>query len=259
MARELDDAILTLRTNELELGLWIIKTTGNPDAVLAIDEFILKNQDNWFVREVLGMMRRTFARLDVTSRSMYAIIEPGSCFAGTLAGIGAGRGSRLHAATRRKAKAWPAVTLSEMNFGALPMVNRLSRLAARFYQDDKQIEALREHDRTETFGVAKRWTPGWSPPRPMIWIGKTKLRQAIESRAALSPDALTGLEANLRFGLPRDAGDARFWPAFGLAELDFHSPQRGGSQRRAESLRHRHAGEIQLGKSLAAERGRSEF
>ena len=84
MARELDDAILTLRTSELELGLWIIKTAGNPDAVLAADEFLLKHQDNWFVREVLGMVRRTFARIDVSSRSLYAIIEAGSCFAGTL-------------------------------------------------------------------------------------------------------------------------------------------------------------------------------
>jgi len=84
MSRELDDAILHLRTNEPDLGLWLIKTTGNPEAVIATDDFLLANQSNWFVREVLGMMRRTLARLDVTSRSMYAIIEPGSCFAGTL-------------------------------------------------------------------------------------------------------------------------------------------------------------------------------
>ena len=83
MARELDDAILGLRTNETELGLWILKTAGNPHAVLAIDEFILANQKNWFVREVLGMMRRTFARLDVSSRSLFAFVEPGSCFAGS--------------------------------------------------------------------------------------------------------------------------------------------------------------------------------
>src|SRR5882724_1789748 len=81
MARELDDAILSLRASELELGLWIFKTAGNPEAVLNTDKFILENQDNWFVREVLGMMRRTFARIDVTSRSIYAIVEPGSCFA----------------------------------------------------------------------------------------------------------------------------------------------------------------------------------
>ena len=84
LARELDDAILHLRTNELDLGLWLIKTAGNADAIIAIDDFLLANQSNWFVRETLGMLRRTLARLDVTSRSMYAIIEPGSCFAGTL-------------------------------------------------------------------------------------------------------------------------------------------------------------------------------
>src|SRR5205823_7026890 len=83
MARELDDAILSLRTNELELGLWLFKTTGDPQAVVDMDRFILEHQDEWFVREVLGMMRRTFARLDVSSRSMFAIVTPGSCFAGT--------------------------------------------------------------------------------------------------------------------------------------------------------------------------------
>ncbi len=84
MARELDDAILSMRTSELEIGLWIMNATGKAENVLAIDEFILKHQDNWFVREVTGMMRRTFARLDVSARSIYAFIEPGSCFAGSL-------------------------------------------------------------------------------------------------------------------------------------------------------------------------------
>ncbi len=105
MARELDDAILTLRASELDLGLWIIKTAGNPDAVLAMDEFILNHQDNWFVREVLGMMRRTFARIDVTSRSIYAIVEPGSCFAGTLLELAlAADRPRLHARHTRRWK-----------------------------------------------------------------------------------------------------------------------------------------------------------
>src|SRR4029434_9537628 len=84
MARELDDAILSLRTNELELGLWLFKTLGDPEAVAATDRFILEHQHDWFVREVLGMLRRTFARLDVSSRSMFSIVMPGSCFAGTL-------------------------------------------------------------------------------------------------------------------------------------------------------------------------------
>src|SRR3989442_10063122 len=84
MARELGDAILSLRTNEFELGLWLMKTSGSADAVLAMDKFLLSHQDTWFVREALGMVRRTFARMEVTSRSMYAIAVPGSCFAGTL-------------------------------------------------------------------------------------------------------------------------------------------------------------------------------
>src|ERR1700736_5952252 len=128
MARELDDAILSLRTNEPDLGLWLIKTTGNPEAVLATDQFILTHRNNWFVREVLGMMRRAFARLDVTSRSMYAIIEPGSCFAGTLFEL-ALAADRVFMRDAQDAEAPATVALSEMNFGALPMPNHLSRLA----------------------------------------------------------------------------------------------------------------------------------
>ena len=143
MARELDDAILTLRTSELDLGLWIIKTAGNPDAVLAADEFLLNHQDNWFVREVLGMMRRTFARIDVSSRSLYAIIEAGSCFAGTLFEL-ALAADRIYMRDAQDGDNLATVVLSRMNFGALPMVNGLSRLAARFYQDSAQIENLRE-------------------------------------------------------------------------------------------------------------------
>jgi len=198
MARELDDAILTLRTNELDLGLWIIKTTGNPDAVLAADEFLLNHQDNWFVREVLGMMRRTFARIDVSSRSLYAIIEPGSCFAGTLLEL-ALAADRIYMRDAQDGEDVAMVVLSRMNFGPLPMVNHLSRLAARFYGDEAQIEALRKL-------IGKKLSPRealdaslvTATPDDLDW--EDEIRQALESRAALSPDALTGLEANLRFG-----------------------------------------------------------
>src|SRR5713226_7786964 len=142
MARELDDAILTLRAGELDLGLWIFKTAGNPDVVLAIDEFILNHQENWFVREVLGMMRRTFARIDVTSRSFYAIVEPGSCFAGTLLEL-ALAADRIYMRDTQEDESIANMTLSKMSFGPLPMVNKLSRLAARFYRDEQQIETLR--------------------------------------------------------------------------------------------------------------------
>ena len=200
MARELDDAILGLRTSEAELGLWILKTTGNPDAVLAFDDFILKNQGNWFVREVLGMMRRTFARLDVSSRSLYALVEPNSCFAGTMLEL-ALAADRVYMLDTQEGDARAAMTLSEMNFGALPMVNHLSRVAARFYQDAAQIKTLREHvGRALQVKDAVELGLVTAAPDDLDW--QDEVRQAIESRIALSPDALTGMEANLRFGLP---------------------------------------------------------
>ena len=198
MARELDDAILTLRASELDLGLWIIKSSGNADAVLSIDEFLLNHQDNWFIREVLGMMRRTFARIDVTSRSIYAIIEPGSCFAGTLLEL-ALAADRVYMHDALEGATTSFVALSKMNFGPLPMVNHLSRLAARFYGDEAQIESLRQQ-------IGKKLSPReaveaglvTAAPDDLDW--EDEIRQAIESRASQSPDALTGLEANLRFG-----------------------------------------------------------
>jgi len=197
MARELDDAILSLRTNELEIGLWVMKTAGNPDAVLAMDKFILSNQDHWFVREVLGMMRRTLARLEVTSRSMYAIAEPGSCFAGTLLelALAADRGYMRDTEEGDVA----TLTLSDMNFGPLPMVNHLSRLAARFYQDATHIESLRNLI-GKKLSARESLEAGLVTAAPDDLDWEDEIRQAMESRAAQSPDALTGLEANLRFG-----------------------------------------------------------
>ncbi|HVM75804.1 MAG TPA: 2,3-epoxybenzoyl-CoA dihydrolase [Candidatus Saccharimonadales bacterium] len=198
MARELDDAILSLRTSELELGLWLFKTGGDPQTVLAFDEFLLAHQDHWFVREVLGMLRRTFARIDVTSRSIFSIVEPGSCFAGTLLEL-AFASDRIYMRDSEEGDTRASITLSKMNFGALPMVNHLSRLDARFYQDSPTIESLRGRIATPL------------PPREALEAGlvtaapddldwEDELRQAIESRTAQSPDSLTGLEANLRFG-----------------------------------------------------------
>jgi benzoyl-CoA-dihydrodiol lyase len=196
MARELDDAILHLRTNERELGLWIFKTTGNPQAVLATDTFLLNHQYHWFVREVLGMIRRTFARIDVSSRSIFAIAEAGSCFVGTLLEL-ALSADRFYARDAECEGA--AILLSEMNFGPLPMVNRLSRLSARFYGRAEQIDAL--HGRIGTRLSAREAVEAGlvtAAPDDLDW--DDEIRQAIESRAALSPDGLTGMEANLRFG-----------------------------------------------------------
>jgi benzoyl-CoA-dihydrodiol lyase len=198
MARELDDAILTSRAIELDLGLWIIKTAGNPNAVLAVDEFMLNHQDNWFVREVLGMMRRTFARIDVTSRSIYAIVEPRSCFAGTLLEL-ALAADRIYMRDTQEGESLATMTLSKMNFGPLPMVNKLSRLAARFYGDEEQMETLRG-EIGKTFSAREALDAGLVTAAPDDLDWEDEIRQAIESRAAQSPDALTGLEANLRFG-----------------------------------------------------------
>jgi benzoyl-CoA-dihydrodiol lyase len=207
MARELDDAILCMRTNELELGLWIFKTAGNADAVLAMDRFLLENRGHWFVREVLGMMRRTLARIEVTSRSIYAIAEPGSCFAGSLLelALAADRTYILDSEEREPV----ALVLSEINFGSLPMVNQLSRLEARFHQDAQQIANLRGFlGRPISPRQALQLGLATSAPDELDW--QDEVRQAIESRVALSPDALTGLEANLRFGLPESLGSRIF-------------------------------------------------
>ena len=198
MARELDDAILTLRASELDLGLLLIKTAGNPDAVLASDEFILSHQQNWFVREVLGMMRRTFARIDVTSRSIYAIVEPGSCFAGTLLEL-ALAADRIYMRDTQEGESAATMTLSKMNFGPLPMVNKLSRLVARFYGDETKIARLRG-EIGKKLSAREALDAGLVSAAPDDLDWEDEIRQAIESRAAQSPDALTGLEANLRFG-----------------------------------------------------------
>ena len=198
MARELDDAILTLRTNELDLGLWILKTSGNPEAVLALDDFIFNHHDNWFVCETLGMIRRTFARIDVTSRSIYAIVEPGSCFAGTLLEL-ALAADRIYMRDTREGESIASVTLSKMNLGPLPMVNHLSRLATRFYGDAAQIEDLHSLIGAK-LSAREALDAGLVTAAPDDLDWEDEIRQAIESRAAQSPDALTGLEANLRFG-----------------------------------------------------------
>src|SRR5260370_20478790 len=196
MARELDDAILSLRTNELDLGLWILKTSGNPEAALAIDRLMLEHRNHWVVREVLGMLRRTLARLDAPSRSIYAIVEPGSCFAGSLLelALAADRAYMLDVPEA-------SLALSEMNFGPLPMVTRISRIAARFYQDHGAVETLRARVGTP-LSAQEALELGLITFAPDDLDWADELRQAIEGRAALSPDALTGLEANLRFGLP---------------------------------------------------------
>jgi len=198
MARELDDAILHMRTNELDIGTWLLKTSGDAAAVLAADAAVLNNQDHWFARETLGMMRRTFARIDVSSRSLFALIEPGSCFAGSLAELAFAADRAYMLVLPDDADKAPKLTLGEMNFGHLPMVNDQSRLQRRFYEEAAPMEAARaavgkalDGDAALALGLVT------AAPDDIDW--DDELRLAIEERAAMSPDALTGLEANLRF------------------------------------------------------------
>ena len=198
MARQLDDAILSMRTNELDIGTWILKTEGDAAAVLATDATLLQHQGHWFVRETIGALRRTFARLDVSSRSLFALIEPGSCFAGTLAELAFAADRTYMLALPDDAARAPRLTLSEMNFGALPLVNEQSRLARRFYEEAKPLEAARaaagkalDADEALALGLVT------AVPDDIDW--DDEIRIAIEERASMSPDALTGLEANLRF------------------------------------------------------------
>jgi len=194
MARELDDAILSLRLNRPDLGLWVFKTGGDAQAVLAHDSVLLAHRGHWLVREVLGMLRRTFARIDVSARSIYAIVEPGSSFAGTLLELAL-------AADRVYMLDDPGLSIacSEMNFGPLPMANGLSRISARFYEDEGPIGRLRQHVK-EPLDSRQAVALGivTFAPDELDWADE--IRQAIEGRAALSPDAMSGLEANLRFG-----------------------------------------------------------
>ena len=197
MARELDDAILNLRTNHLDIGLWLLRTEGDARVVLDSDATLVAHQDHWFVRETIGMLRRTLSRIDVSSRSLYALIEPGSCFAGTLLEL-ALAGDRSYMLDDENGS--NRIALSAMNTGMLPMVNGLSRIASRFYDDPAPTQAAYaavgeplSPEQAMALGLVTEI------PDELDWADEVRIAQ--EERAALSPDALTGLEANLRFGI----------------------------------------------------------
>ncbi|MDH0091678.1 2,3-epoxybenzoyl-CoA dihydrolase [Achromobacter mucicolens] len=202
MARELDDAILTMRTNELDIGTWILKTEGDAQHVLAADAALEQHAGHWFVRETAGMLRRTLARLDVTSRSLFALIEPGSCFAGTLLelALAADRSYMLDVEDEEDIDAAPPrLVVGERNFGAYPMVNGQSRLQRRFYGETGPLEAVRAQA-GRSLPAADALALGLITYAPDSIDWDDEVRLALEERRALSPDALTGLEANLRFG-----------------------------------------------------------
>ncbi|MGH3171770.1 MAG: 2,3-epoxybenzoyl-CoA dihydrolase, partial [Trebonia sp.] len=204
--RELDDLILDLRTNETEIGTWVFRTRGDPAQVLACDELLLANQGgDWLANEIVLYLKRTLKRLDVTSRSLIALIEPGSCFAGSLLelALAADRSYMLDgpALDDPDGKDRAVIRLGAANLGPLPMANDLSRLAARFYGDKSGFVAACgaagrdiEAQEAEELGLVT------FAPDDIDW--EEEVRIAIEERASFSPDALTGLEANYRFAGP---------------------------------------------------------
>ncbi len=198
LARELDDAILHMRTNEPDLGVWVIKTQGNAQAVLDMDAFLSANANHWLVRETMGLLRRTLSRLDVSSRSLFALIEEGSCFVGTFFELALACDRIYHLALPDSPSTAPQIQLTEMNFGNFPMATGQSRLARRFYEEQAPLEAVRsavgkalDADAAVKLGLVT------AAPDDIDWGDEVRI--AIEERVAMSPDALTGLEANLRF------------------------------------------------------------
>ena len=203
LGRQLEDAILEMRTNELDIGLWLMKTEGDAAAVLAMDATLEAHQGHWLVRETLGLLRRTFSRLDLSSRSLFALIEPGSCFAGSFLELAlACDRSYMLMLPDDEAKT-PRIAVDSANFGRYPMITGQSRLQRRFYDEAPALDAVRaaagqalDADAAHRLGLVT------SNPDDIDWADETRI--AIEERVAMSPDALTGMEANLRFNGPEN-------------------------------------------------------
>jgi benzoyl-CoA-dihydrodiol lyase len=195
--RELDDALLRLRMNEPEIGTVVIRTEGDPRAVIAVDETLCKHRHHWLVREIVLLMKRTLKRLDVTSRTFFALIEPGSAFAGSLfeLALAADRSYMLDDSEHGN-----LMWLTPMNGGMLPMGNGLTRLQTRFFGDPDAPSRLLSREGGLSPREAEEAGLVSFAPDEIDWDDEVRL--AIEARAALSPDALTGLEANLRFAGP---------------------------------------------------------
>ncbi|MFM7256347.1 MAG: 2,3-epoxybenzoyl-CoA dihydrolase [Betaproteobacteria bacterium] len=203
LARELDDAILSMRTNELEIGTWLLKTEGDGEAVLAMDAILLKHRDHWLVRETIGLLRRCLSRLDVSSRSLFALIEPGSCFAGSFLELALVCDRSYHLALPEDRSREPHICVSEANFGLYPMATGQTRLERRFYNEEAALSPVRARV-GQPLGAEAAAQLGLvtSTPDDIDWSDEVRL--AVEERVAMSPDALTGLEANLRFNGPEN-------------------------------------------------------
>ncbi|HKS99099.1 MAG TPA: 2,3-epoxybenzoyl-CoA dihydrolase [Rugosimonospora sp.] len=231
VARELDDLILDLRTNEVELGTWVLRTAGDPARVLAYDALLLDNRDDWLANEIVLYLKRTLKRLDVTSRSLIALIEPGSCFAGSLLelALAADRSYHLFGVFDEVDPAVEpaAITVGAMNLGPLLMGNDLTRLATRFFGDPAALAgAVGAKGEPLLAEEAERLGLVTFAPDDIDWAEEVRI--AIEERAAFSPDALTGLEANYRFAGPETVETKIFGRLSAWQNWIFHRPNASG-------------------------------
>ena len=203
LARELEDAILHLRFNEEAIGIWVLRSEGDKASVDACGEWLSAHSDNWLAREILLYLKRVFKRLEVSARSLFAVVEPGSCFSGILLELVLAADRTYMLSGTREGEELPEarIRLTAMNFGAFPMANGLTRLESRFLSDSSRVEALRNlvGKDLDAASAAELGLATFTPDE-IDWDDEVRL--ALESRAAFSPDALTGMEASLRFAGP---------------------------------------------------------
>jgi benzoyl-CoA-dihydrodiol lyase len=231
LLRELDDLILDLRTNELDLGTWVLRTRGDAELVLGYDALLLDNGDDWMANEIVLYLKRTLKRLDVTSRSLLALIEPGSCFAGSLLELALAADRSYHLSgvfEDEDPDAEPAaVTVGPMNLGPLPMGNGLTRLGSRFYGDEAGFGAVAERIGEALDGdVARGLGLVTFAPDDLDWADE--VRMALEERASFNPDALTGMEANYRFVGPETMETKIFGRLSAWQNWIFYRPNASG-------------------------------
>jgi benzoyl-CoA-dihydrodiol lyase len=230
LARELDDAILLLRFNELELGTWVLRSDGDAEAVAAVDATMLAHADHWLVREVILYLKRTLKRLDLSSRSLVALIEPGSCFAGTLLelALAADRSFMLDGGLEGVELPPARVLLTGMNFGPLPAAGGCSRLEGRFLGRPEQLAAADR--RGEPLAAAEAERLGLVTFVYDEIDFHDEVRLALEERVSLSPDALTGMEASLRFGGPETLESKIFGRLSAWQNWTFQRPNAAGEE-----------------------------
>ena len=203
LARELDDAILDIRANEFDIAVVLFKSSGDPAQVLAYDQFLDANKEHWLAREIRSLWKRTLKRVDLTSRSLVALVEPGSCFAGTLAELvfASDRSYMLIGKLAGDNKPPATLALAQVNFGVFPMCNGLSRLASRFLADPADVDKAKA-------AIGKMLDAEAAQDLGLVTFAlddidwEDEIRVFLEERASFSADGLTGLEANLRFGGP---------------------------------------------------------